>query len=567
MPVAAKARGEPQPKSVGIWLRVSTDDQARGESPEHHEHRARAYAVARGWAVREVYRLDGVSGKDVRSHPEAERMLRDIRSGRIAGLIFSKLARLARSTRDLLDFADYFRDAGADLISLEEAIDTSTPAGRLFYTMIAAMAQWEREEIASRVAASIPVRAKLGKPIGGAAPFGYQWKNRELVPDPKEAPVRKLLYELFLEHRRKKTVARLLNESGYRTRNGSKWSDTTVERLIRDPTARGLRRANYTRTTNNKKAWVLKDPSEWVLSPCEAIVSEEVWSRANALFDERRKTGKRPAKKAVQLFAGFTHCHCGQKMYVPSNTPKYVCYRCRNKIPTDDLEAVYHAQLQGFLLSPQDIERYLAQADETIRSKQEALGVLTKERETLLTEMDKITKAYLRDGIPQDGYGRHYRPLDERFKQIEDEIPALQGELDFLKIQLLSSDEVLAEARDLYARWPKLTAPEKRQIVESITEKIVVGTDEVEIHLCYVPSPPPTSPQPSGSSPEVMPKGQRDHTGSSRRRAGRRPGTRPSRCRAPPRGAVPRAAGGAARGRCGGTPAARRGRGRHGARA
>src|ERR1700675_2605163 len=88
-------------KSVGIWIRVSTEDQAKGESPEHHEKRARAYAESKDWRGREVYHLEGVSGKSVREHPEAKRMIEHITSGHITGLVFSKLARLARNTREL----------------------------------------------------------------------------------------------------------------------------------------------------------------------------------------------------------------------------------------------------------------------------------------------------------------------------------------------------------------------------------------------------------------------------------------------------------------------------------
>lgn len=79
-------------KRVGIWIRVSTEDQAQGESPEHHELRGREYARFNDWTVVEVYNLAGVSGKTVMEHSEARRMLTDLSRGHITGLIFSKLA-------------------------------------------------------------------------------------------------------------------------------------------------------------------------------------------------------------------------------------------------------------------------------------------------------------------------------------------------------------------------------------------------------------------------------------------------------------------------------------------
>ncbi|MDE2133914.1 MAG: recombinase family protein [Alphaproteobacteria bacterium] len=483
-------------KAVGIWIRVSTEDQARGESPAVHEKRARLYAEAKGWDVYALYDLAGVSGKAVIEHPEAKRMLADMRAGKITGLIFSKLARLARNTKELLEFAEEFKKHDADLISLHESIDTSTPAGRLFYTMIAAMAQWEREEIAERVAASIPIRAKMGKPLGGKPPFGYHRVDGTVVPHPKEAPVRKLLYELFIEHRRKKSVARLLNERGYRTSNGSKFTNTTVTRLIADTTAKGILRVNYSTSHATKRGHVvLKPESEWVIRSVEPIVSEEVWNRANAILERGKK--KPNSRKPVHLFAGLVHCHCGQKMYVPSRNPRYVCWTCKNRIPVEDLEAIFHAELKGFLFSEDQIAKYREDQDAAMKERQEKIDHLERERGAVKREMDQVYRAYIDGQLTSQALGNRYKPLEERLNQLDDAIPSEQAALDVLRIHALSGEQILEEVRDLHTRWSSLSKEDKRSIVEAITETIIVGKDEVDIRLHYVPetaSPPKANP-------------------------------------------------------------------------
>jgi site-specific DNA recombinase len=476
-------------KHVGIWIRVSTEDQAKGESPEHHEKRARAYAEAKGWNVREVYHLEGVSGKAVMHHGEAQRMLKDIKRGHIQGLIFSKLARLARNTKELLEFSDLFRSSDADLISIQESIDTSTPAGRLFYTMIAAMAQWEREEISQRIAVSVPIRAKLGKTTGGQAPFGFEWKDKRLVIHPAEGPIRKLIHELFAEHRRYKRVAKVINDAGHRTRRGGLFTDTDIKRFIKDPVVKGTRRVNFSRMNDDGRK-VVKPESDWIYTDVEPLISEDLWERCRQIVADRKQLPRPVAKKAVHLFAGVAYCICGNKMYVPSNTPKYVCQKCRNKIPIVDLEGVFHEQLKSFFLSPEEVTKYLSEADKTMSDKQQVLDSICQERQRVGLAMDRIYELYMDGQITADGFGTRYKPLEERAKQLDDEIPRLQGEIDVFKINYLSQDQVVCNARDLYAQWPELDYEEKRKIAESLTHKIVIGKGEIDIDLCYLPSSP-----------------------------------------------------------------------------
>ena len=195
-------------------------------------------------------------------------------------------------------------------------------------------------------------------------------------------------------------------------------------------------------------------------------------------------------------------------MKVPSNNRKYICPVCHNKISIIDLEEIYHHQLKNFFFSSKEIVSYLKSTDDSIRTKEELLENLKKQQDKTESEMKKIYRLYMEDKISPDGFGDTYRPLENRLAEIRAEIPELQSEVDFLKIQYLSSDDIVSQFQSLYERWTTLDREEKRIIVEHTVERISVGTDEIDIELGYLPS-----------SSELMASRQHENTDSSKRRA------------------------------------------------
>jgi site-specific DNA recombinase len=215
-------------------------------------------------------------------------------------------------------------------------------------------------------------------------------------------------------------------------------------------------------------------------------VSEELWDQANRILTTQRDANRPPARRAVHLFAGFAYCACGSKMYVWSNSPKYRCQVCSNKIPIADLEGVYREQLHGFLLSPEEIHSHREAATEAIREKERLIESAEAELAKLAAEDDRLYALYLADELSKEDFGRRHRPLSARRDQLEHELPSLQAQVDVLRIGLLSQEEALQEAKDLWSRWGTLPSEEKRQIVEAITDRIVVGKEEIEIQLLHL---------------------------------------------------------------------------------
>jgi DNA invertase Pin-like site-specific DNA recombinase len=151
---------------VAIYARVSTGEQ----SPEAQLHELRDYAERRGFLIHREY-VDQASG-DVRRRrraPEFEALMADARRRRIDCVLVWKYDRFARSLGALIAALEEFRDLGVDFISHTQAVDTTTPMGRLFFHVIGSFAEFEREMIAERVRAGLAnARAKgkrLGRPV------------------------------------------------------------------------------------------------------------------------------------------------------------------------------------------------------------------------------------------------------------------------------------------------------------------------------------------------------------------------------------------------------------------
>lgn len=474
-------------KRVGIWIRVSTEEQANGDSPQNHRSRAEGYAISRGWKILEVYDLAGVSGKSVADHPETKRMMADIKRGHIQGLVFTKLARLTRNAKELMEFSDFFQEHHADLVSLGESIDTSTPAGRLFFNLVGCMAQWEREEITDRIRSSVLIRAKQGKPLSGSAPYGYTWKDKKLVVQPDEAPIRLLVYKLFDEVKRLKTVARMLNERGYRTRSGKMWSDTTVRYMVRDPTAKGLHRQNYSASVG--KRMVIKPESEHIFNGVEAIVPTDLWERCNAHLDARYvKRERRPGKTPAHIYSGFVTCQCGGKMYVPMKTAKYICQKCRNKIACQDLDEIFMEELKNYLVKDENVRAYLDKAGAALSEKQTLLEQRRKETNKLDEDKQRMLRLYLDGHIGGEDFKAYNDPILDQRRQLDEELVRVQAEIDILKIDNLSSEQIATEALNLHSRWPEMSLEEKRRVAELMVRSIVVGDGDITFNLIQLSS-------------------------------------------------------------------------------
>ncbi|PIN77724.1 resolvase [Candidatus Woesearchaeota archaeon CG10_big_fil_rev_8_21_14_0_10_34_12] len=156
---------------TAIYLRVSTSEQ----TTLNQELELKSYCEREGFDIFEIYKDEGISGAKT-SRPALDKMLKDMREKKFEAIIVWKFDRLGRSTKHLLQVLEEMKNKDVRLIATSQNIDTGTPMGKFFFTIMAGFAEMERELIRERILLGLQRRKTQGKPLG--RPVGSTDKKR-----------------------------------------------------------------------------------------------------------------------------------------------------------------------------------------------------------------------------------------------------------------------------------------------------------------------------------------------------------------------------------------------------
>lgn len=220
-------------KAIG-YVRVSTAGQAAdGASLEAQRARIAAAAAAAGLELIAVHADEGLSAKRADNRPGLVAALDAARRQRAVLIVYS-LSRLSRSVRDTLSIVESLDKAGAGFVSLTESIDTTSAAGRMVCTMLAAFAAFERELTVERTTSVLHHKRSKGERTG-SVPFGYTLAadGITLVEDADEQAVLRRIEDCRAAGLSLRAIADELNAAGVIGKAGGTWHASTVRGVLR----------------------------------------------------------------------------------------------------------------------------------------------------------------------------------------------------------------------------------------------------------------------------------------------------------------------------------------------
>jgi site-specific DNA recombinase len=455
---------------TAIYVRVSTEEQAKeGYSVSAQKKKLKAFCVSQGWEVAGLYADEGISAKDM-ERPELQRMLKDIEEGKIECVLVYRLDRLTRSVLDLYKMLETFDKQDCKFKSATEVYDTTTAMGRMFVTIVAALAQWERENMGERIAFGFSEKARQGKWPLNFAPIGYDLNKEEskLYINPHEAKTVKLIFDLY-KTKGSGSISKYLNDNKIYTKAGRKWTDVTVFNVLKSRAHCGDVRWN----------------DEIYEDSHDPIISREEWLEAQRLI-EKRNTDPPRSVSSPHIFSGKLKCpSCeknlkGDSSVIPSGK-KYYSYRCKRKslglckgskmVTEIKLENAFVDYLESFQYS--DLFPEVAEIGERQLNKKEKNTVdaagLEKELDKIESRKKKWQYAWAEEAISFDDFKNLMEEEKGKEQKIREQIDEI---IEPEESGNINKDQIIDALESIKQNWIALKREEKKYFVQSFIEEI-----------------------------------------------------------------------------------------------
>ena len=394
----AKSNGEKKVVRCAIYTRKSTEEGLQQEfnSLDAQRESGEAYITAQkheGWVcLPDRYDDGGFTGGNL-DRPAVQRMMSDIKAGKIDCVVVYKVDRLSRSLMDFARMMETFEEHHVSFVSVTQQFNTSHSMGRLMLNVLLSFAQFEREIISERTRDKIAAARRKGKFAGGRPVLGYDLLSNpagpRLVVNDAEANQVRTIFELYLKHQALIPTVRELDQRGWTTKA---WQTKDGRRVGGCPFDKNLL---YHLLTNVVYLGKVRYRDEVHPGEHAAIVDEQVWQRVQAVLGRNGRTGGGVVKnKYGALLKGLLRCgSCECSMghtYSAQGTKRYryyVCLRAQKRgwdkcptksVPAGEIERFVVEQIKTIGKDPAVLKETLRQARG--QSQRSLAGLQTEER-------------------------------------------------------------------------------------------------------------------------------------------------------------------------------------------
>lgn len=286
------------PLRVTFYARVSADQDEQINSLENQVQYYTELIQSRpNWRFVPGYVDEGISGGSTKKRDNFNRMIRDAKAGVFDFIITKEISRFSRSTLDSIRYTQELLDYNVGVFFQNDNINTLDTDSEFRLVIMAGVAQDEIRKLSERLKFGFRQAIKNGHVLGNDKLYGYDKKDCVLTVNEEEAEIIRIIFDLYGNQRLgTRTISKRLMELGYTSREGNAFNTLTIRHILENPKYKGWYCGNKSQSVDYRtKRNVLLDESEWVTYPdpsIPAIVSEELWNRANALYKRRREEMK-----------------------------------------------------------------------------------------------------------------------------------------------------------------------------------------------------------------------------------------------------------------------------------